>query len=343
LPATTQAIQDSVIYARTSGYLKKRFVDIGDKVKAGQLLAVIESPEVDAQLWQAQANLLQAQKTLDLQIANRDLAKVTMDRYLAANVEKAVAVELVDQNVASYRTAQASVAAAEATVEANRATVRQFTELTSFERVLAPFDGTVLQRNVDAGALITAGSPTDNTAVAPTNLTGAPNGIFEVAQIDTLRVFVNVPQAFAPNVRAGLPAKVRSRGHLDEPVAAKVTRTSVSIDPGTRTLLTQVDIPNSSGRLLPGMFVYVDFQIAPSGTRWRLPATAIIFDAQGSRVATVASGNAIHFQQVELGRNFGDSIDVQGGLHGNETILAQPMVALKEGQIVEPLAARATQ
>jgi RND family efflux transporter MFP subunit len=342
LPGTTQAIKDSIIYARTSGYLKRRFVDIGDRVKAGQLLAVIESPEVDAQLRQARANLLQAEKNLDLQGANLALAKVTMDRYVAAGAETAVAVEAVDQSIATHRTSQASVAAAEAAVESNRAAVQQYMDLTSFERVLAPFDGTVLQRNVDTGALITAGSPTDNTAVAPTNLSGAPNGLFEVAQMDTLRVFVNVPQAFAPNVRAGMAAKVRARGHVDEPVAASVTRTSGSLDPGTRTLLTQVDIPNPSGRLLPGMFVYVDFQIAPSGTRWRLPATAVIFDTQGTRVATVASGNTIRFQHVELGRDFGDSIDIQGGLHGKETIVAQPTVSLKEGQIVKPMAPQKT-
>jgi RND family efflux transporter MFP subunit len=343
LAATTQAIQDSIIYARTSGYLTRGHVDIGDRVKAGQLLAEIESPEVEAQLRQAQANLLQAQKTLDLQIANRDLAKVTMDRYVAADAEKAVAVEAVDQSVATYRTAQASVAAAEATVESNRATVRQFTELTSFQRVLAPFDGTVIQRNVDVGALITAGSPTNNTAVAPSNLTGAPNGLFEVAQIDKLRVFDNVPQAFAASLRAGLPVNVRVRGHLDEPVAASVTRSASALDPGTRTLLTQVDIPNPSGRLMPGMFVYVDFKIAPSGTRWRVPATAVVFDTQGTRVATVAPGNTIRFQHVELGRDFGDAFDIQAGLHGNETIVAQPTVALKEGQVVKPIAAGSTQ
>ena len=342
LAATTQAIQDSVIYARTSGYLKKRFVDIGDRVKAGQLLAVIESPEVDAQLRQAEANLVQFQKTLDLQIANRDLAKVTMDRNVAAGAEKAVAVEAVDQSVAAYRTAQASVAAAEATVEANRATVRQFQDLTSFQRVVAPFDGTVIQRNVDVGALITAGSPTDNTAVAPSNLTGAPNGLFEVAQIAKLRVFVNVPQAFAANVRADMPVKVRVRGHLDEPVAASVTRTAGALDPGTRTLLTQVDIPNPSGQLLPGMFVYVDFQIASSGARWRVPATAVVFDTQGTRVATVAAGNTIRFQHVELGRDFGESMDIQAGLHGNETIVTQPTVSLQEGQVVSPIASGTT-
>ncbi len=340
LAATTQAIQDAIIYARTSGYLKRRFVDIGDRVKAGQLLAEIESPEVEAQLRQAEANLLQAQRTLDLQVANRDLAKVTMDRNVAAGAEKAVAAAAVDQSVATYRTAQASVAAAEATVEANRAAVRQFLDLASFQRVVAPFDGIVVQRNVDVGALITAGSPTDNTAVAPSNLTGAPNGLFEIAEIEKLRVFVNVPQAFAPNVRAGLPVKVRARGHLDEPVAASVTRTANALDPGTRTLLTQVDVPNPSGQLMPGMFIYADFQIAPTGTRWRVPATAVIFDAQGTRVATVAHGSVIRFQHVELGRDFGDSIDIQAGLHGNEIIVAQPTVSLKEGQVVKPMASQ---
>ncbi|HMF62407.1 MAG TPA: efflux RND transporter periplasmic adaptor subunit, partial [Vicinamibacterales bacterium] len=221
-------------------------------------------------------------------------------------------------------------------------TVRQFQDLTSFQRVVAPFDGTVIQRNVDVGALITAGSPTDNTAVAPSNLTGAPNGLFEVAQIAKLRVFVNVPQAFAANVRADMPVKVRVRGHLDEPVAASVTRTAGALDPGTRTLLTQVDIPNPSGQLLPGMFVYVDFQIASSGARWRVPATAVVFDTQGTRVATVAAGNTIRFQHVELGRDFGESMDIQAGLHGNETIVTQPTVSLQEGQVVSPIASGTT-
>jgi hypothetical protein len=138
------------------------------------------------------------------------------------------------------------------------------------------------------GALITAGSPTDNTAVAPTSVTGAASGLFEVAQVDRLRVFVNVPQVYAPNVRAGLPAQLTVRGQQEAPVAASVTRTSSALDPGTRTLLAQVDIANTSGRLLPGMFVYITFKVPPTGTRWRVPATAVIIDAQGTRVATIA-------------------------------------------------------
>ena len=338
LAGTTQAIQDAIIYARTSGYLRKRHVDIGDRVRQGQLLAEIASPEIDQQLSQSRANLLQSEKNLDLQRANLDLARVTMARYKAADTEKAVAIELVDQSVGAFRTAQASVAAAEASVEAARANVRQLEQLTSFQRVLAPFSGTVIQRNVDVGALITAGSPTDNTAVAPTNATGAPNGLFEIAQVDQLRVFVNVPQVYAANVRAGMPVRLTVRGHQDTPETASVTRTSSALDPVTRTLLTQVDISNSSGRLLPGMFVYITFQVSPSGTRWRVPATTVIIDAHGTRVATIGSGNTIRFQNVTLGRDFGASIDIQAGLEGTEAIVLQPTVALQEGQVVTPIA-----
>src|SRR5882762_5784084 len=337
LAATTQAIQDSIIYARISGYLVRRHVDIGDRVTAGQLLAEVDSPEVDEQLRQARAELQQSEKALDLQRANLDLARATMARYEAADAEGAVAKQAVDQSVATFRTAQAAVAAAEANVQSYKANVRRLLELTSFQRVVAPFAGTVIQRNVDVGALITAGSPVNNTAVAPSTVTGAANGLFEIAQIDTLRVFVNVPQVYASTLKVGLPVEVAVRGQLMEPVTGTVTRTAGAIDPGTRTLLTQVDIPNPSHRLFTGMFVYVTFKIAPSGTRWRVPSTAVIFNAQGTRVAIVGTGNKLHFQDVVLGRDFGTSIDIQGGLQGNETIVKQPTVSLQEGQVVTPL------
>jgi len=204
------------------------------------------------------------------------------------------------------------------------------------------FDGTVIQRNVDVGALITAGSPTNNTAVAPSSVTGAANGLFEIAQIDALRVFVNVPQAYAPNVKVGLPVQVAVRGQLMQPVTGTVARTASALDPGTRTLLTQIDVPNQSHRLLPGMFVYVSFKIGPSGTRWRIPATAVVFNAQGTRVAIVGPGDKLRFQEVTLGRDFGTSIDVQAGLRGDETIVKQPTVSLQEGQVVTPIASQNT-
>jgi len=338
LAATTQAIQDSIIYARTSGYLSRRYVDIGDHVRAGQLLAEIASPEVDEQLRQARADLNQSEKTLELQQANLDLARVTMARYQAADAENAVAKEAVDQSVATARTAQAAVAAAEATVASNAANVRRLEELTSWERVVAPFAGTIIQRNVDGGALITAGSPTNNTAVAPTSVSGTANGLFELAQIDALRVFVNVPQAYASNVRKGLSVRVSVRGRLMQPVTGTVTRTASAIDPGTRTLLTEADIPNASHDLFPGMFVYVGFAIGPSGSRWRVPATSVIIDAAGTRVATVAADGKVHFQPVVLGRDFGSSMDIQSGLNGGEAIVKQPTVSLQEGQVVRPIA-----
>jgi multidrug efflux pump subunit AcrA (membrane-fusion protein) len=337
LPANTQAIKDSIIYARVSGYLKKRYVDIGDIVKAGQLLAEIESPELDQQLNQSRANLQQASKQLDLQKANLELARTTMERYKGADKEQAVAKLTVDQTVAAYGTAQAAVAAAEATVASNQANVRQFEAMTAFERVLAPFDGTITQRNVDVGALITAGSPTNNISVAPTSVTGAATGLFEVAQIDTLRVFVNVPQVVAQNVKAGLKAQVAVRGALMTPVTATVTRTASALDPGTRTLLTEVDIPNSTHAMLPGTFVYVAFKLAPSGQRWNLPATALIFNSDGTQVMLVEPGGKLRTQQVTVGRDFGDTINVQAGLNGDEMVVKQPDVSLQDGQVVTPV------
>ena len=337
LAATTQAIQDAIIYARTSGYLRKRHVDIGDRVTTGQLLAEIDSPEIEQQLQQAKADLVQSEKNRNLQRANLDLARTTMGRYQAADAEGAVAKQALDQSVSAHRTAQAAVAAAGAFVQSNKANVQRVEELTAFQRVLAPFSGTVIQRNVDVGALITAGSPTNNTAVAPTTVTGAANGLFEIAQIDTLRVFVNLPQAYAANVTVGLPVQVTVRGQLTQPVTGTVTRIAGGLDPGTRTLLTEVDIPNESHRLLPGMFVYVAFKIAPSGTRWLVPATAVIFDAKGTRVAIVGAGNKLHFQPVVLGRDFGTTIGIQAGLQGNEAIVKQPTVSLEEGRVVTPM------
>jgi RND family efflux transporter MFP subunit len=337
IAATTQAMKDAVIYARTTGYIKARHVDIGQRVSAGQPLAEIASPEIDQQLQQAQADLKQSEKTLELQKATLNLANATKGRYNEADVEGAVAKLAVDQSVAAVQTGQAAVAAAEASVASNQANVRRLQELTSFERVVAPFAGTVLQRNVDVGTLITAGSPTNNTATAPSSVTGGANGLFEIAQIDWLRVFVNIPQAYAANVHVGLPVSVSVRGHLTEPVAGTVTRTANAIDPATRTLLVEVDVPNPSRGLLPGMFVSVVFKIGPAGTRWRVPATAAIIDAQGTRVVIVAAGNKLHFQPVVFGRDFGASMDVQNGLRGDEMIVKQPTVSLQEGQVVKPI------
>jgi RND family efflux transporter MFP subunit len=336
LPGTTQAIQDAIVYARVSGYLSKRYVDLGDHVKAGQLLAEIESPELLQQLIQAKANLEQSVKQLDLQKANLELARTTMVRYQQAVKDASVAQELVDQAVAAFEVGKASVAAAQATVAANQANVGQFEAMTAFDRVLAPFDGVITQRNVDVGALITAGSPTDNTSVAPTSVTGTATGIFEVSQLKTLRVFVSVPQVVASSVIAGTAAQVTARGALNAPVTATVARTSNALDPGTRMLLVEVDIPNASHTMLPGEFVNVSFKLKPSGQRVKIPATALIFNAQGTQVMKVDAQNKLHLLKVTVGRDFGDTVDIQAGLSAEDTILEQPDVSLQDGQVVTP-------
>lgn len=336
LAATTQAIEDAVIYARSSGYISKRYVDIGDHVKAGQLLAEIAAPEIDQELIQGRADLKAAEKNLQVQEANLAFAEVTVNRYKDADKENAVAKEDVDQRISAYQTAQASVAAAQASVNAAQANVGRLEALTSFEKVTAPFDGTVIQRSVDVGTLVTSGSPTNNTAVAPSTVSGAPAGLFEVAQLDTLRVFVNAPQVVAPNVKSGVPVDIAVRGQLTHPLAGRVTRTANALDPSTRTLLTEVDIPNQAHTLLPGMFVYVSFKVGPSGTRWRIPDTALIFNQYGTQVVIVEPGNKLHMQKVIVGRDFGNAVDIQSGIDGSQWIVKQPTVSLQEGQVVTP-------
>ncbi len=228
--------------------------------------------------------------------------------------------------------------AAQANVDSNQANVQRYEALTTFEHVLAPFDGVITQRNVDVGALISAGSPINNTGAAPTTLTGTARGMFDISQIDTIRVFVSVPQVVAQNVKPGVKATVTLRGKLTAPIEATVTRTADSLDPGTRTLLTELDIPNSSHAILPGEFADVAFSLGPAGTRWNLPATALIFNDVGTQVMVVDSQNKLQLRKVVVGRDYGDTIDIQGGLEGNETIVAQPDVSLNDGQVVIPVA-----
>jgi RND family efflux transporter MFP subunit len=292
------------------------------------VIAEIASPEVDQQLRQAQAELQQAQQTLELQQTARELARTTKARYQAADSEHAVARELVDQSVAGERTAAANVAAAAANVASNGANVRRVQALAAFERVTAPFDGTVVRRNVDQGALITAGSP---QSTAGDQL----SGLFEIAQLDTLRVFVSVPQVNAPDVKTGMPVSIDVRGRAAQ-LKGTVTRTANALDPITRTLLTEIDIPNAQHALLPGMFVYVGLHVASSEARWHVPATAVIADDRGTRVLTVGPDNKLHYQTVVLGRDYGGSVDIQSGLQGGEQILTQPRVSMLEGQAVHP-------
>lgn len=317
LPATTQPVLVTGIWARTDGYLRTRYVDIGDRVTAGQLLAEIAAPEVDQQLRQARATLTEAQANVVKLQADLDLARTTLKRYVAAGAAT-VSQQQIDVRTSSVTVAEKAVDAARATVNANQANVDRLVELQGFERVYAPFDGIITQRNVDFGSLITSGSTQGTTE------------LFNLAQTDPLRVFVFVPQAYASDVRVGAAADVKQRELPDRVFHGEVTRTAGALDATTRTLLTEVQVPNPDGALLPGAYVTVHFQIARAKPPLLIPATALLADAQGTRVAVIAGG-ALHYRAIELGRDNGATVEVLSGLAADETIAERWPGAIADG------------
>lgn len=311
LPAALQAYDDVSIHARASGYLGRWFVDIGDHVKAGQVLAVIDSPETDQQLNQARANLLQAR-------ANLELARVTAERWKALGEQNAVARQEVDQRVADYAARRADVAAAEANVQ-------RWAELQRFETVTAPLDGVISVRNIDVGDLINAGSGPE---------------LFHLTQSRILRIYVNVPQAYVPDIRVGLPAEVLVAEFPGQAFPGKVVRFAGALDAATRTLLVEVRIPNPDGRLFAGMFCQLRF-VLPSDPAILIPSNDAIIRAAGTLVAVVTPQNTVHFQPVILGRDFGTRIEIRAGLKDGDRVVDNPSDALVEGMSIIPSAAPA--
>jgi membrane fusion protein (multidrug efflux system) len=310
LPGSAQPFQQAVLYARVSGYLDKRLVDIGDLVKAGALLALISAPELDQQLAQAKADQAKAE-------ADLEFARSSLRRFEEADKDGAIAKEDLDQRRNAVRTA-------EATVNAEKATVAGLAEQQRFERVVAPFDGIVTERHVDTGALITAGG-------------GSNTPLFALAQTSTLRVYVNVPQAFVDELVVGQAVKIHTRTLPGREFTGTVARTAGSLDPGTRTMLTEVDIPNDKGELKSGMYLQVDFQADLVGPRWRVPSSAVIFDGAGTQLAVVDADNTLRLRKVLLGRDFGDEIEISSGITGDEKIVTTPSAALTDGTKVEPV------
>ncbi len=321
LPGNCLPMLETSLFARTNGYIRERLVDIGDRVKAGQRLALIEAPDVDDQLTQSKADLQQAEANLALNKANAELARTTLSRDRSAGLI-AVPAQQVDQDQASYDTAQASVKAAEASILVYKATVQRYADLVSFQEIKAPFHGVVTVRNYDKGALVIG----DSTAALP---------MFHVAQIDVVRVFVNVPQIFAPEVRPGQTAVVYRQEHPDHKFAGKVTRTSSALDPNTRTLLTEVDVPNPDAALLPGMYLQVDFNFPRLEPSLMIPSEAVTYRADGDWVGVLDGGNAVHYQKVHLGRDFGMEIEVLGGLSDGATVIVRPGDELPAGTVVQ--------
>jgi RND family efflux transporter MFP subunit len=308
LPGDIQAYQRAAIYARTSGYLKAWYADIGTHVHSGQLLAEIEAPEVDAQLDQARSDAAMAS-------ANYQIAKVTADRWADLLKKNAVSQQSAEENISIMKAKQATLAAA-------LANVKRLEQLQSYEKVYAPFDGVITVRNVDVGALIDAGS------------SSAPAALFELSQTDRLRVFVNVPQDDAPYVTAGTKAQLSLSQYPGRIFAGTVTRTSGAIDPRSRTLRVEVDMDNPDGSLLPGAFAQVSLTLANANPGLSLPANALLFRPHGVQVAVVDTHGVVSLRTVTLGRDFGTRVEIRSGLEGNEQVVVNPSDAISAGQAV---------
>lgn len=330
LPGNVQAILETGIYARTDGYLKTRYVDIGSRVETGELLAEIDTPEVDQQLNQAMANLNEAKANVVKLEADLALARTTLQRYQMAGAGT-VSKQQIDEKSASVTTAEKAVDAARATVNANEANVERLLDLQGFQKVYAPFAGIITARNVDPGALISTG-------------VAGVRELFRLAKVDTLRVFVYVPQSYAPDIKVGQSAAVTVREFPHRVFAGTVTRTAGAIDPASRTMLVEVQVPNPEGALLSGSYATVRFNLQRAEPPLLIPAGAVLVDAAGVRVALVQPDNTLHYHPIEVGRDFGDEVEVLSGLSEGDVVATGLAGNLVNGAAVmlAPPAATAT-
>jgi RND family efflux transporter MFP subunit len=306
IPGDMQPYTDAPIFARTNGYLKKWYADIGANVKAGQLLAEIDSPEVDQQLQQARADVATAQ-------ANMNLAEVTATRYKDLLKTDSVAQQDVDNATGNYD-------ARRTTVESAQANVKRLQDMQAFEKVYAPFDGVITARNTDVGQLIDSGSSG-----------GTSRELFHIAAVNPLRVYVNVPQFDSPQIRSGLHAVLVLNEFPGRRFQGTVVRNSGAIDNSTRTLLTEVDVDNSARLLKPGGYVEVHLKLPSPVNTFTLPVNATIFKSAGLQVAIVKNGKKISLIPVTPGRDFGTEIEIVAGLKGDESVVLNPSDSLTEG------------
>jgi RND family efflux transporter MFP subunit len=340
LPGAIQADMETPVFARADGYIKRRLADIGDRVKAGQILAEIDSPELDQQireteaaLKRAQSALQQAQAAHQQALANLQLAEVTARRWETLVGKGVLSRQDGDEKRSAYEARQADAAAAEANVQAARdnisaaeATLQRLRELQSFRQVRAPFEGVITARNVDVGTLVTAGSGS------------SLREMFRIARIQTLRVFVNVPQSEAPAIHPGLPCLVELEEYRGRRFPGQVSRTSNSLDPASRTLLTEVQTPNPGGMLLPGMYATVRFKLLRENPPLLIPSAAFRNTAKGPVVATVREGSIVHIAPVKLGRDYGAQIEVLEGLKPGQKVITNLTDEIAEGVKVRPAA-----
>lgn len=316
IPGNMQAFTQAPIYARTTGYVKAWYHDIGSHVRKGDLLAVIETPELDQQLSQAKADLATAQ-------ANASLAKVTSERYQDLISKNAVSQQDTDNAQAQLRARNTEVTSAEANVQ-------RLQELQSFERITAPFDGVVTARNVDIGQLIGASGSTGVT----TGGAAAAREIFDISAIGTLRVFINIPQVQAPDAKPGTIATLTLPQYPGKTFQGKLVRSSNAVDPNTRTLLAEIDVDNRSGELLPGSYTEVHLHTANPQPALVVPISAVILQQDGLHIATVDQNNIAHVVRVIPGRDLGSAMEIVSGLTPGQPVIMNPPDSLMDGEKV---------
>jgi RND family efflux transporter MFP subunit len=326
LPGNGLPFREAALYPRTTGYLKDWKFDIGAHVRAGDLLAEISAPDVDDQLDQARANLNLAKANLKVAEANLALARITLARDRASG--KAVSDETIDQDRAQVKTTEAQVGSAQASIEVNQATVKQFEDLQSFQKIVAPFSGVITVRNVDPGALVAADNPSETRE------------LFHLMQTDPIRVFVNVPQVYATTIKLDQEAIVYLQEDRDHLFRGKVTRTANALDPNTRTLLTEVDVPNPDDALRPGMYLRVNFVAVRAAPPVIIPSAALITRSNALIVGLLDENNKVYYRKVQTGRDYGGNIEIVEGLLGGETVIVHPGDALPEGKLVKPVASK---
>ncbi len=322
LAGTVNALEQTTLYPRVSGYVRRWLVDIGDKVEEGQLLAEIDVPESEAELGLARAQLVQAEANLELAHANLALAQQNLGRSQRLTEKNLIAKADLDQQQASAAGSQASVSVAKANVEAQRANVKRLVDLRSYTRVTAPFAGKITERHVDRGALVSAGNATP---------------LYRIVASDPVRVMVQVPQDVAPGLKPDLDASVVARGYGARVFPGKVTRAAGELDPALRTMSTEIRVANPDGALMPGMYVQVSLSLATPHRILEIPATALYNDAHGLRVATVDAAGKIHFVAIVIERDTGATILIASGLEGSESIVKIAVASLAEGEAVDVL------
>jgi multidrug efflux pump subunit AcrA (membrane-fusion protein) len=328
LPGTIQAHSDAPIYARTNGYVKAWYHDIGAHVHKGELLAIIETPELDRQVDEARANLNTAK-------ANLGLAQVTAQRYEGLRGTEAVSKQSIDTATQTESAQTASVAVAQQSLN-------QLLELQSFERVYAPFDGVITARNVDVGQLVDSGSnggtgsssnPGGNISPGATGMNG-PQELFHISSMDTVRIFVNVPGVYVSEARPGVKTNIDVPGYPGHVFKGTIVRTADAIDLNTRTLIVEVDIPNREHELLPGAYAQVHLQLPMTHPALIIPVDTMLFRSEGLRVVTVDAQDHAHLQVITVGRDWGTKIEVLSGLTAQDRIINNPPDSITENEAV---------